>query len=85
MVIKLLITGLDGTLYSRIGFFIPAFYDMADGPSAISSRGQPDFKREQELKEAYIKESIHLRYVIHSFDGVSNIIERINKERHNGT
>lgn len=28
--IKLLITDLDDTLYSWIGFFIPAFYEMVD-------------------------------------------------------
>lgn len=52
---------------------------------AISSWTQPDFKREQELKEACARESIHPDYVIHSFDEVSDIIESINKERHNGT
>ncbi len=28
--IKLLITDLDDTLYSWIGFFIPAFYEIVD-------------------------------------------------------
>ena len=33
--IKLVITDLDDTLYSWIGFFIPAFYDMAEEVSRI--------------------------------------------------
>lgn len=35
--IKLLITDLDDTLYSWIGFFVPAFYDMVDEISKITS------------------------------------------------
>lgn len=33
--IKLVITDLDDTLYSWIGFFVPAFYDMAEEVSRI--------------------------------------------------
>ena len=33
--IKLVITDLDDTLYSWIGFFIPAFYDMVQELSLI--------------------------------------------------
>ena len=33
--IKLVITDLDDTLYSWIGFFIPAFYDMVQELSLL--------------------------------------------------
>lgn len=36
LMIKLFITDLDDTLYSWIGFFIPAFYDMVDEVSSIT-------------------------------------------------
>lgn len=34
--IKLLVTDLDDTLYSWIGFFVPAFYAMAEEVAAIT-------------------------------------------------
>lgn len=52
---------------------------------AISSWTELDFKRELELKEECARENIHPDYVIHSFDEVIDIIESINKERHDGT
>ena len=33
--IKLIITDLDDTLYSWIGFYIPAFYEMAEELSSL--------------------------------------------------
>lgn len=44
--IKLVITDLDDTIYSWIGFFIPAFYDMVDEISL-----QLNVSQEQLLKE----------------------------------
>ena len=38
--IKLLITDLDDTLYSWIGFFVPAFYGMLDELSVILNEPQ---------------------------------------------
>lgn len=52
---------------------------------AISSWTELDFKRELELKEECAREHIYPDYVIHSFDEITNIIESINKERHDGT
>ena len=40
--IKLLVTDLDDTLYSWIGFFIPAFYGMLDELSLILSVPKSD-------------------------------------------
>ena len=40
--IKLLVTDLDDTLYSWIGFFIPAFYGMLDELSLILSVSKSD-------------------------------------------
>ena len=38
--IKLLITDLDDTLYSWMGFFVPAFYGMLDELSVILNEPQ---------------------------------------------
>ena len=40
--IKLLITDLDDTLYSWIGFFVPAFYDMLNALSVILEKKEAD-------------------------------------------
>lgn len=44
--IKLLITDLDDTLYSWIGFFIPAFYEMVDELSAILKKDKQELLAE---------------------------------------
>lgn len=47
--IKLLITDLDDTLYSWIGFFIPAFYEMVDELALILKRDKEELLREYRL------------------------------------
>lgn len=44
--IKLLITDLDDTLYSWIGFFIPAFYEMVDELSRILNKEKSELLKE---------------------------------------
>lgn len=44
--IKLLITDLDDTLYSWIGFFIPAFYEMVDELASILNKSKEDLLAE---------------------------------------
>lgn len=44
--IKLCVTDLDDTLYSWIGFFIPAFYSMVDELSAITGVDEAELLRE---------------------------------------
>lgn len=44
--IKLLITDLDDTLYSWIGFFIPAFYEMVDELSTILGKDKQELLTE---------------------------------------
>lgn len=47
--IRLLITDLDDTLYSWIGFFIPAFYEMVDELAAILKKDKEELLREYKL------------------------------------
>lgn len=47
--IKLLITDLDDTLYSWIGFFIPAFYEMVNELSSILKKDKKELLREYKL------------------------------------
>lgn len=47
--IKLLITDLDDTLYSWIGFFIPAFYDMVDELALILEQDKEELLKEYRL------------------------------------
>ena len=47
--IKLLITDLDDTLYSWIGFFIPAFYEMVDELALILKKDKDELLREYKL------------------------------------
>lgn len=47
--IKLLITDLDDTLYSWIGFFIPAFYEMVDELASILKKDKEELLKEYKL------------------------------------
>lgn len=47
--IKLLITDLDDTLYSWIGFFIPAFYNMVDQVAKILGKDKETILEEYKL------------------------------------
>ncbi len=47
--IKLLITDLDDTLYSWIGFFIPAFYEMVDELASLLKKDKEELLREYKL------------------------------------
>lgn len=51
--VKLLITDLDDTLYSWIGFFIPSFYEMVDELSEILDK--PRNQLLQEYKKVHIE------------------------------
>lgn len=47
--IKLLITDLDDTLYSWIGFFIPAFYEMVDELALILKKDRDELLTEYKI------------------------------------
>lgn len=86
--IKLFITDLDDTLYSWIGFFIPAFYDMVKEISSII--GVPQEKLLKEYKQVhqevgsveYPFATINLPSVRNKYDGYSD--EQIKRELDSG-
>ncbi|MDE6252349.1 MAG: HAD-IA family hydrolase [Lachnospiraceae bacterium] len=86
--IKLFITDLDDTLYSWIGFFIPAFYDMAKEISSIVGVPQEQLLKEykqihQEVGSVeYPFATINLPSVRNKYDGCSD--EQIRKELDSG-
>ena len=47
--IKLVITDLDDTLYSWIGFFIPAFYDMVQELSILIDTPEEELLKEYKV------------------------------------
>ena len=73
--IKLLITDLDDTLYSWIGFFIPAFYGMVDELSHILNEEKAvllkEYKQIHQQKGSveYPYATLYLPSVINAYPG----------------